>query len=93
MANSNFDDVAVRRPLKAAEGMEFRSLESEEYRTYVFAKDGHTHFITIINPVGLHVRDSGAHCILDGIGMSHYIPTGWIHLQWKSREGSNHFDF
>lgn len=62
--------------------LEFISIESEKYREYVFIKDGEQQIVRINSPVKLNVSKSGGHRILDSDGISHYIPSGWIHLSW-----------
>ena len=69
-------------------GLEFTDISSEEYREYVFLK-GET--ITIEKPTHLHVSESGAHRLLDARGVSHYIPSGWVWLSWKAKEGQPNF--
>jgi len=70
--------------------MEFKSLESEVYRSYEFP-DGT--IVTINNPITLNVSNSGGHRVLDGAGVSHYIPPKWIHLSWVVKEGCLPFTF
>lgn len=60
--------------------MIFTDISSEEFRVYEF--DGCD--VTIDEPLKLHVSASGGHRIFDAMGVSHYIPTGWKHLYWKS---------
>jgi hypothetical protein len=69
---------------------EFKSIADEEFRTYVFP-EGET--VTIQCPMKLNVSDSGGHRVVDSTGISHYIPSGWIHLFWKVREGAPFFRF
>ena len=71
-----------------ASGKKFNSLESEQYRVYVF-KDKE---IRIDNPLQINVSPTG-HRIFDAQGISHYIPKGWIHLYWEVHENEPHFDF
>lgn len=73
-----------------ASDLEFKSLASEKYRTYIF-QDGSK--ATIDFPLWLHVSASGGHRIFDDAGVCHYIPAGWIHLVWEVKEGAAHFDF
>jgi hypothetical protein len=74
--------------LRNATDLEFTDISSEEYRTYEF---GPGKFVIINMPTHLHVSDSGGHRILDASGMSHYVPTGWVHLMWHSKDGQPHF--
>lgn len=71
-------------------GLIFASLENESFRVYEF--DGGTQ-VRIENPVAVSLSSSGGHRILDGEGVSHYIPPTWIHLYWMVKEGKPHFDF
>lgn len=68
----------------------FSSLEDEQYRVYEF-KGGER--VVINDPQMLNVSKSGGHRVLDGEGISHYIPSGWIHLYWKVKEGKPAFAF
>jgi len=69
-------------------GLEFTDVSSEQYRTYTFpSKES----VTIKYPTHLHVSSSGGHRVFDADGNSHYIPSGWIHLQWRAREGKANF--
>jgi len=63
--------------------LEFIDISSEEWRAYEWAEEE----IIINKPQWLAITDSG-HRILDGDGISHYIPKGWLHLSW---EGNPHF--
>jgi hypothetical protein len=71
---------------------EFSDLSSETYREYSFARDGKTVKVRIDNPLKLAVSQNG-HRVFDAAGVSHYIPSGWHHLQWEVKEGKPHFDF
>jgi hypothetical protein len=76
-----------------ASKVEFKSLASEQYREYSFAKDGKTVKVRIEEPLKLAVSENGGHRVFDAAGISHYIPAGWYHLQWEVKEGKPHFDF
>lgn len=65
----------------------FVDISSEEYRTYTFPGGEQ---VTITAPQHLAVT-AGGHRLLDADQVSHYIPKGWVHLQWKARKGSPHF--
>ena len=71
-------------------GLEFKDVSAEEYREYLFPAGVS---VRISAPLKLNVSASGGHRIFDASGVSHYIPAGWVHLQWKAKEGSAHFDF
>lgn len=58
-------------------------ISSEEYRAYEFGTDK---IVRIENPLKLKLSAAG-HRVLDGQGISHYIPKGWHHLSWKAKDG------
>ena len=66
--------------MKNESGLEFKTITTEKYRTYEWS-DGTK--ITINQPTHLNVSQSGGHRLLDNAGVSHYIPSGWIHLYWE----------
>lgn len=66
----------------------FKVINAEKYRTYVWG-DGST--VTINDPTHLHVSDSGGHRLFDMKGISHYIPSGWIHIYWEAKDGKANF--
>jgi hypothetical protein len=65
---------------------QFTDISSEAYREYTFA-DGK---VRIEQPAFLNVSENG-HRVLDSNEVSHYVPLGWIHLEWKAKSGSPHF--
>ncbi len=72
---------------KNESGLEFVDISSEEWREYSFP-GGET--VRILDPLQLYVSDNG-HRIFDSAGVSHYVPFGWVHLCWRSKDGSAHF--
>lgn len=42
---------------------------------------------TIHNPKQLTVSENG-HRIADAFGNGHYVPKGWIHLEWINKPGA-----
>ena len=66
---------------KLSKVLEWQNIDHETYRVYMF-KGGDV--IRIDHPLFLHVSKSGGHRILDKEDISHYIPTGWIHLYWET---------
>jgi len=69
---------------KEIAGMTFKDISSEEYRVYQFADME----VRIEKPQWMNFNiKSGGHRVLDVDGISHYIPTGWRHLYWKSENG------
>lgn len=73
--------------MKNETNLEFSDISSEKYRSYTFPEGE----VVINNPVHLNVSESGGHRILDNSNISHYIPPGWIHLQWEAKEGCPNF--
>jgi hypothetical protein len=67
--------------------LEFSDISSEQFREYTFP-EGET--VRIDNPLNLNVSDHG-HRVFDAAGSSHYVPLGWIHLEWQAKEGQPHF--
>jgi len=70
--------------------LKFSDLSDEEYRVYEFPKGEK---VRITAPVKLNVSASGGHRVLDAEGVSHYIPSGWIHLYWKVKQDCYYFAF
>lgn len=68
-------------------GLEFTDISSEQWRKYTFSDGAIVH---IKSPMMLHVSENG-HRIFDAEGRSHYVPMGWIHLQWLVKDGQPHF--
>lgn len=73
---------------KNASDLEFADISTELWREYRFL-GGET--IRINRPLRLNVSESGGHRIFDSEGTSHYIPKGWIHLQWVVADGAPNF--
>jgi len=71
--------------------LKFKDIDDEEFRTYTFIRDGKIFYVTIREPLKINVSPSGVHRIFDSSGECHYIPPGWIHLKWRSKEGADHF--
>ena len=82
MKQMGFKDFRNATPHK------FDDISSELFREYEFSDKT----IRIDNPVALNVNfTSGGHRIFDAQGDSHYIPGGWKHLKWRSKDDSPHF--
>ena len=70
----------------------FTDITSEEYREYLFpAPHGRFVKVRINKPTHLSVSESGGHRLLDEDGVSHYVPSGWVHLSWKAKQGQPNF--
>lgn len=67
---------------------DFADISDEEYRAYHWAD----YTLRIDAPFKLYVSKNG-HRVLDHAGISHYIPSGWRHLEWKAKAGSPPFLF
>jgi hypothetical protein len=80
--------LADAHPFNNATDLEFTDISSEQWREYRFL-GGET--VRIEAPHRLNVSDSGGHRILDGQGVSHYIPAGWIQLSWQVKDGAPNF--
>ena len=61
-------------------------ISSEDWREYDFGSQA----VRIVKPLALNVSKAGGHRVIDAEGVSHYVPKGWIHLSWKSKEGQPH---
>lgn len=66
----------------------FTDISSEAFRQYHFP-DGSR--VEINYPTHLSVSKSGGHRLFDRAGNSHYVPSGWIHLMWRARDGHANF--
>ena len=80
--------VAETRAFNNGTDLEFADISTEMWREYRFL-GGET--IRINRPLRLNVSESGGHRIFDAEGVSHYIPAGWIHLQWVAEDGAPNF--
>jgi len=67
----------------------WKNIDHEKFRVYQFPNGEYVH---VNNPVLLNVSASGGHRILDAEDTSHYIPSGWIHLCWETKD-DNAFRF
>ena len=74
--------------LKNTSEYEFVDISTEEYRDYHFRDLFGV--VRIVEPQWLAVSKSG-HRILTKDGISHYIPNGWYHLEWKAKKDCPHF--
>ena len=68
-------------------GLDFRDISVELWREYTFDNE---QTVRIEQPLKLYVSGNG-HRILDSAGVSHYVPLGWIHLKWRSKDGEPQF--
>ncbi len=68
--------------------LKFTDISTEASRRYRYPRE---EYIVIEAPVALNVSKAGGHRILDGKGVSHYVPRGWIGLSWVAKDGEPHF--
>lgn len=80
--------LAQEASFNNATDLAFTDISSEQWREYAFL-GGDT--VRIERPLRLNVSESGGHRIFDAKGVSHYIPAGWIHLQWVAKDGAPNF--
>ena len=66
----------------------FIDISSEEWREYRFPGN---ETIRLIAPLYLNVSTGGGHRVFTPDGVSHYVPIGWLHLRWGTKEGAPHF--
>jgi hypothetical protein len=72
-----FEEILPRLP----EEMNWKNIGTEEHRTYQFPDE---QYVTIKFPIALAVAESGSHRRVVAGGLSHYIPSGFIHIEWKA---------
>jgi len=68
--------------------LDFKDISTEKWREYTLANGKK---LLIDAPLYLHVSDTGGHRIFDAYQTSHYIPTGWLALRWKTKKGEANF--
>jgi hypothetical protein len=65
----------------------FVDISTEMFREYNFGQKG---FVRVDRPQWLSAGPNG-HRVLDIEGISHYIPSGWIHIKWQANGNLPHF--
>lgn len=80
--------VAHVSEFKNATNLEFIDISSEAWREYQFPGG---ELVRIDGPIKLHISGDQGHRLFDAEGVSHYIPSGWIHLKWESKSGFPNF--
>ena len=73
-------------PKEVTKDLEWKNIDHEIYRVYVFQNVDSITNVKIHEPKLLNVSKSGGHRILDSKDVAHYIPYGWIHLYWETRD-------
>lgn len=72
----------------AMDRTDWKDISSEEWRMYEFPHG----ILTIKSPTRLLVCESSkggdSHRVIDSDGLSYYVPSGWLAIKWKPREGS-----
>ena len=69
--------------------IQWKDRSVEAYREYRFPED---EVVVITDPIKLAVSENG-HRIVDADGVGHYIPKGWIHLLFVSKDGNDPYVF
>ena len=89
MTEENFGTISGEGCIKLNNkgSYDFIDISHEMWREYKFPNDEK---VFIRNPTDLAISATG-HRVLTSNGVSHFIPFGWIHLSWKSKEGAPHF--
>lgn len=64
--------------------LEWKDISMEEWRRYTFPNGDE---VLIEAPLKLNVSASGGHRVASADGNGHYIPKGWLHLEWKNKPG------
>ena len=70
-------------------GMEFVSIQDEEYREYDFGEKTYR----IEKPQWLFVRPSKAHQVIDANGVTHYVQANFMALRWKNAPNAERAQF
>lgn len=84
----HFLNNQINNKMKNTSEHVFTKIDTELSRVYTFPNGLE---VKIDAPQYLSVSTSGGHRILDASEVSHYIPSGWIHLRWYTKEGQPHF--
>jgi hypothetical protein len=61
---------------------EWKDISNEQWRTYRW-ESGAT--VTVVKPKSLFVSANGHRIVCEDRG--HYVPMGWIHLEWAAKPG------
>jgi hypothetical protein len=67
---------------------EFKDISVEKFRIYTFPGG---EVVRIDRPVELAVSESGGHRVKDATGHGHYVPAGFIHIEWEPQDGKPAF--
>jgi len=76
----------LKKTKEVTKNLEWKNIDHEVYRKYTFWMDAGIINVRIDNPILLNVSKSGGHRILDAKDVAHYIPSGWIHLYWETKD-------
>lgn len=91
--NVEMDQNKGKIEFRNVSGLVFKDIDDEEFRQYMFVRDGKVIVLKIVRPIKLHVSKSGGHRLFTEAGTSMYIPYGWIGIEWKAKKGADHFRF
>jgi hypothetical protein len=67
--------------------LDFTDISSEQWRRYTWEFGRN---VILRSPLWLHVSENG-HRVFTADGNSHYVPLGWVHLEWRAKDGAPHF--
>jgi hypothetical protein len=82
--------MTPRKEKHMEKSIEFTDISVEKFRVYTFPGGG---TVRIEAPHLLAVSDSGGHRVQDCAGHGHYVPSGWIHIEWEPKDGKPTFVF
>lgn len=66
--------------------IDYEDIHNEAWREYTYEGGAK---VRIENPTHLYVSSNG-HRVADREGHGHYVPKGWIHLEWAPAPGLSH---
>ena len=72
------------------ENLKKHDISSEEWREYEYAEgngwaNGIDEYVYLIPyPVTLYVSHTGSHRVVDKLGITHYMPSGWRVIRWRA---------
>ncbi|MFN6965228.1 MAG: hypothetical protein ACK4S4_15890 [Pyrinomonadaceae bacterium] len=70
-------------------GKTFKNIGHEIYRRYFYRDaNGEQYHVEVKFPQWLRVTATGSHRVVDKDGAAYYIPPGFTHIKWKSKEGT-----
>lgn len=79
--------------------LKFSDISSEQYREYEFPNNvrieiNHPVAVTVsVSSVKPAVGSPHSHRVVDSVGRTHYIPSGWVRLLWAVKDGEKACSF